>query len=59
MKGIPDYSESLLEVSRLERSIHLAFLADDKEAALKLSEDLMFAARQLRMWLIADKESAA
>jgi hypothetical protein len=56
MQGIPDYSESLMALVRLERQTHEAMLTGDTATALKLSEDIMFAARQLRLWLLDAQE---
>lgn len=50
---IKDYSESLVAISKAQRLLYEALQEADVDRAIELTNDIIYAAREIRAWVTA------
>ena len=56
--SIKDYGESLIKIQKLQREAHDALIAHDWALACDLADEIVLAARSIKMYCLSEMEAA-
>ena len=56
--SIKDYGESIIKIQKLQREAHDALIAHDWSRACDLADEIVLAARSIKMYCLSEMEAA-